>query len=66
MSAERDVELNRSAVDGVVDELQTIVCPVVVRGGKRFFPTGVRSNLELIEERAFRNGVVALRYAVRG
>jgi len=51
---------------GLVDELQMIVCPVVVGGGKRFFPDGVRLNLELIEARAFPNGVVGLRYAVRG
>ena len=51
---------------GLVDEFQMIVCPVVVGGGKRFFPVGVQSNLELIEERSFRNGVVAVRYAVRG
>jgi dihydrofolate reductase len=51
---------------GLVDEVQMFVCPVVVGGGKRFFPDGVRSDLELIEERAFSNGVVAVRYAVRG
>ena len=51
---------------GLVDELQLIVCPVVVGGGKRFFPDGVRLNLELVEERRFGNGVVVLRYAVRG
>src|SRR3954468_11725877 len=50
----------------LVDELQMIVCPVVLGGGKRFFPDGVRSNLDLIEERSFRKGVVALRSAVRG
>jgi dihydrofolate reductase len=51
---------------GVVDEIQMIVCPVVVGGGKRFFPEGVRLDLELVEERRFGNGVVVLRYAVRG
>jgi dihydrofolate reductase len=51
---------------GLVDEFQMIVCPVVVGGGKRFFPGGVRLNLELIEERRFGSGVVVLRYAVRG
>ena len=51
---------------GLVDEFQMIVCPVVVGGGKRFFPDGVRLDLELVEERPFGNGVVALRYAVRG
>ena len=47
---------------GLVDEIQMIVCPVVVGGGKRFFPDGVRLSLELIDERRFRSGVVVLRY----
>jgi dihydrofolate reductase len=51
---------------GLVDEFQMIVCPVVVGGGTRFFPGGVRLDLELVEERRFGNGVVVLRYAVRG
>ena len=51
---------------GLVDEFQIIVCPVVVGGGKRFFPDGVRLELELIEERRFHEGVVVLRYIVRG
>lgn len=51
---------------GLVDEIQMIVFPVIVGGGKRFFPDGVRLDLELIEERRFDNGVVVLRYAVRG
>ena len=51
---------------GLVDEFQMIVCPVVVGSGKRFFPDGVRLDLELVEERRFRKGVVVLRYAVRG
>ena len=51
---------------GLVDEFQMIVCPVVVGGGKRFFPDGVRLDLELVEERRFGNGVVVLRYVVRG
>lgn len=41
-----------------------IVCPVVVGSGKRFFPDGVRLNLELVDERRFRKGVIVLRYAV--
>ncbi|XXS69759.1 dihydrofolate reductase family protein [Sorangium sp. So ce131] len=69
---ERDItvdgpELTAHAIRaGLVDELQMIVCPVVVGGGKRFFPDGVRLALELVEERRFRKGVVALRYAARG
>lgn len=43
-----------------------LVCPVIVGGRRRFFPDHVRLDLELIEERRFGNGVVALRYAARG
>jgi dihydrofolate reductase len=50
----------------LVDEFEMIVCPVVVGSGKRFFPDGVRLNLELVEERRFRKGVIVLPYAVRG
>jgi dihydrofolate reductase len=55
-------ELAAQAIGGgLVDEFQMIVCPVVVGGGKRFFPDGVRLNLELVEERRFGNGVVGAR-----
>ena len=50
---------------GLVDELHPIVCPVIVGGGKRFFPDGVRLDLDLLDERRFDSGVAALRYAVR-
>ena len=50
---------------GLVDEIQPILCPVVVGGGKRFFPEGVRLDLELLEERRFPGGAATLRYAVR-
>jgi len=50
---------------GLVDEFQMIAFPVIVGGGKRFFPDGVRLNLELLEQRRFGNGVVVLRYAAR-
>jgi dihydrofolate reductase len=43
-----------------------IVCPVIVGSGKRFFPDGVRLDLELVEERHFRKGAVVLWYAVCG
>jgi dihydrofolate reductase len=51
---------------GLIDELHTIVYPVVLGARKRFFHDRVRLNLELFDERRFRNGVVSLRYAVRG
>lgn len=50
---------------GLVDELQVIAFPVVVGGGKRFLPDGLRLDLTLLEERHFGDGVVVLRYAVR-
>ncbi len=50
---------------GLVDEFQVIVCPVLVGGGKRFFPDGVQINLDLIAERRFANGVIILTYATR-
>ncbi len=70
--AEQDItvdgpELAAHAIKaGLVDEFQVIVCPVIVGGGKRFFPSGVRLDLELVEDRRFGNGVVVLRYAVWG
>ncbi len=51
---------------GLVDEFQIFVWLAVVGGGKRFFPDGGQLDLELIEERRFHKGVLALRYAVRG
>jgi dihydrofolate reductase len=47
---------------GLVDECQLFVWPVLVGGGKPGLPTGVRANLELLDERRFGNGVVHLRY----
>ncbi len=47
---------------GLVDEYQLFFVPVVIGGGKQFLPGGVRTNLELLEERRFRNGTVCLRY----
>jgi dihydrofolate reductase len=71
-AAGRDISVNgpelaaRALRAGLVDELQMIVCPAVVGGGKRFFPDGVRLDLALIEERRFGNGVVVLRHAILG
>jgi len=50
---------------GLVDELQLFFVPVVVGGGKRALPDGLRLELELVDERRFGNGTVFLRYAVR-
>jgi len=50
---------------GLVDEIQQIVFPVIVGGGTRFLPAGVRLDLALLEARDVGSGVVVLRHAVR-
>jgi riboflavin biosynthesis pyrimidine reductase len=47
---------------GLVDELHLFVVPVVVGGGTRSLPDGLRLKLELLDERRFGNGVAYLRY----
>ena len=47
---------------GLVDECHLFVTPIVVGGGTRCFPSDVGVNLELVDERRFRNGTVYLRY----
>jgi dihydrofolate reductase len=49
---------------GLVDECQLFVWPVITGGGKPGLPSGNRSDLELLDERRFRNGVVYLRYRI--
>jgi dihydrofolate reductase len=50
---------------GLVDECHLFLSPIVIGGGKRALPDGVRTQLELLAERRFRSGVVYLRYGVR-
>lgn len=47
---------------GLVDELRLFVVPVIVGGGKRALPNGVRSDLELLDTQRFASGAVYLRY----
>jgi dihydrofolate reductase len=49
---------------GLVDEIQLYLTPVVVGGGKRALPDGMRLDLRLLDERRFRSGVVYLRYRI--
>jgi riboflavin biosynthesis pyrimidine reductase len=51
---------------GLVDETHLFLSPVVVGGGTRALPDGVRLDLELLDERRFGNGVVHLAYRVGG
>jgi dihydrofolate reductase len=70
--AEQDLTINGPGLAahalraGLVDEVHLFVWPVIVGSGIRFLPDGVRADLELVEERRFLNGVVAMRYAIRG
>lgn len=51
----------------LVDEINLIVCPVIVGDGLRLFPTqGKDFALELIESRAFPTGVLAQTYRPKG
>jgi len=47
---------------GLVDELQLILVPVIVGGGKRALPDGVRVDLQLLDTQRFASGAVYLRY----
>jgi dihydrofolate reductase len=49
---------------GLVDECQLIVWPMLLGGGKPGLPAGLRTDLELLDEHRFDNGVVLLRYRV--
>ena len=51
---------------GLVDECQLFIYPVLVGGGKPAFPRDARVELDLLEEHRFSNGVVNLRYRIRG
>jgi dihydrofolate reductase len=47
---------------GLIDECQLFLAPAIVGGGTRALPDGIRLNLELLNERRFRNGFVHLHY----
>ncbi|MFD7457286.1 MULTISPECIES: dihydrofolate reductase family protein [unclassified Streptomyces] len=52
---------------GLVDEFRIYVNPVLVGGGTPMFPeSSSLTDLRLLESRTFGNGVVLLRYEVRG
>ena len=50
---------------GLVDEYHLFLAPVLVGGGKRALPDGVRVDLELLDERRFASGFIYLRYGKR-
>ena len=50
---------------GLVDEYHLFTTSTAVGGGKRFFPDGVRLELQLLEQRAFDGGLIYARYRTR-
>jgi len=47
---------------GLVDAYQLFVVPVVVGGGTRCLPDGIRLDLQLVDQRRFDNGTVYVSY----
>ena len=70
-AATRDLTIGGAALAGqalqasLVDEVQLVVHPVIVGGGKPAMPDDVRADLTLLDERRFPGGHVYVRYAVR-
>jgi dihydrofolate reductase len=49
---------------GLVDELQLLIAPAVIGGGKRSLPDDIRLELGLLNERRFGNGFAYLHYRI--
>jgi dihydrofolate reductase len=70
-SAQRDLSIGgpdlaaQALAAGLVDECGLFLAPVVVGGGRRALPDGLRADLELIGERRFDSGFVHLQYRVK-
>ena len=71
-SAERDISVggpdlaSQAFGAGLVDECHLFLAPIVIGGGKRALPEGVRVVLELLDERRFGNGMVYIHYRTKG
>lgn len=50
---------------GLVDEIHLFLHPVIIGGGRRALPEGVRVQLELVSERRFKSGVVHVHYRTK-
>jgi len=71
VSADRDLLVGgadlagQALAAGLVDDVHVFASPILIGGGTRALPDGVRLDLDLMNERRFANGVVHLHYAVR-
>jgi deazaflavin-dependent oxidoreductase (nitroreductase family) len=52
----------QAIAESLVDECQLLLGPVLVGAGKRALPANVHAQLELLDERRFRSGVIYLHY----
>ncbi|REE04498.1 dihydrofolate reductase family protein [Citricoccus muralis] len=51
---------------GLVDVVDQVLLPIVIGGGLPMYPAGLRLDLELMDERRFAGGAVAVRHRVVG
>ena len=69
-SEARDISINGPTLaahafrEGLVDECQLLLMPLVLGGGKPALPRGVRLELELVDEHRFLSGALFVRYRV--
>jgi dihydrofolate reductase len=70
-SASRDLSIGGATIAatalraGLVDQVDLLLVPVIVGGGLRAMPDGVRARLDLVDERRFSSGVVHLQHRIR-
>ena len=70
MSSEADISVGgpelagQAIAAGLLDECHLFLWPIVVGGGKRALPAGIRLRLEWRDGRRFHSGVVHLHYGV--